>query len=111
MEIAEQRQGALVVLEPVGRLDSANAPAFEKKMMDVLDRGDHNILVDFGKLDYISSAGLRVLLMGAKRTQASQGKVTLCALQANIREVFEVSGFLSIFTAYDTRDAAVAAEA
>lgn len=110
MEITEQDQGALVILQPIGRLDSASAPIFEKKMKDVLDRGNNKILVDLGKLDYISSAGLRVLLMGAKGTQARQGKVTLCAMKPKIREVLEVSGFLSIFTAYETRDAAVAAE-
>lgn len=109
MDITEDKNGDIVVLGPVGRLDSAGAPAFEKAMMGVIERGETKIVVDFGKLDYISSAGLRVLLMGAKKTQAGGGKVTLCALKPNIREVFEVSGFLTIFTVHDTREAAVAA--
>lgn len=109
MEIAEQKDGNVVIIEPAGRLDSANAMAFEKTVLGVLDRGDSHIVVDFSKLDYISSAGLRVLLMGAKRAQAAKGKVALCALKPNIREVFEVAGFLSIFSVYGAR--AEAAEA
>lgn len=109
MEITQEKDGALLVLRPKGRLDSANAHPFEEKMTAALSGGETNILVDFSELNYISSAGLRVLLMGAKRTQAAKGKIVLCALNDNIREVFEVSGFLSIFKVYPTRAEAVAA--
>jgi len=109
MDITEEKDGSVVVLQPEGRLDSANALAFEKTMLGVLDRGDTSILVDFSKLNYISSAGLRVLLMGAKRAQAAKGKVALCNLAPNIREVFEVAGFLSIFNVHPGRAEAVAA--
>ena len=109
MDIAESKIDAVFVLEPTGRLDSANARTFEERVVAALDQGETALLIDFGKLDYISSAGLRVLLMGAKRLQQSGGTIALCALSASIHEVFEISGFLTIFAVHDDRAAALAA--
>jgi len=109
MNVEESKEGEVLVLKPEGRLDSASARGFEEQMMGVLDRGETALLIDMGDLSYISSAGLRVLLMGAKRIQQSQGRIALCTLSQNIREVFEISGFLSIFTVHEDQAAALAA--
>ena len=109
MDIGESKTDAVFVLEPKGRLDSANARSFEERVLGALDQGEKTLLIDFDKLDYISSAGLRVLLMGAKRLQQSGGKIALCALNPSIREVFEISGFLAIFAVHSDRAAALAA--
>ncbi len=109
MDIGESKAGAVFVLEPTGRLDSANARSFEERVLSALDQGEKTLLIDFDKLDYISSAGLRVLLMGAKRLQQSGGTIALCTLNPSIREVFEISGFLAIFAVHDDRAAALAA--
>lgn len=58
-------------------------------------------------MDYISSAGLRVLLMAAKKTAKLKGKVVLAALCANVKEVFDIAGFTSIFTITDTQEEAI----
>ena len=109
MDIGESKEGAVFVLEPKGRLDSANARSFEERVLAALEKGENALLIDFDKLDYISSAGLRVLLMGAKRLQQSGGAIALCALSSSIHEVFEISGFLTIFNVHGDRAAALAA--
>ena len=79
-------------------------PQFAK----VLDAGNDRLLIELSQLEYISSAGLRVLLVVAKRIQQKGGKVVLCALVPNVKEVFEISGFSSIFKIFDnTADATV----
>ena len=109
MDIGESKEDAVFVLEPKGRLDSANARSFEERVLAALEQGESSLLIDFASLDYISSAGLRVLLMGAKRLQQSGGTIALCALSPSIHEVFEISGFLTIFTVHNDRAAALAA--
>ena len=109
MDIGESKENAVFVLERKGRLDSANARSFEERVLGALEQGETALLIDFDKLDYISSAGLRVLLLGAKRLQQSGGTIALCALNTSIREVFEISGFFTIFTVHNDRAAALAA--
>ncbi len=93
---------------PAGRLDSNNSAAFEKEILTALDAGDHHILLDFADLAYISSAGLRVVLLTAKKTKASSGKLVLCNLNDSINEVFLVSGFNAILDIQANKDAALA---
>jgi anti-sigma B factor antagonist len=98
MEIEEAAFGRTIVVTPRGRLDSASAKAFEESLMRVAAAEKPAVVVDFTDLDYISSAGLRVLLMAAKRTKAAHGALVLCGLKPHVREVFDVSGFSTLFT-------------
>ena len=109
MNINEQEKGQAVVFSIDGRLDSNTSEAFEKELMGKIDEGKKHLVVDFTDLEYISSAGLRVLLMAAKRLKSESGGFALCGLKDHIREVFEISGFLPILTVVDDMDAAVAA--
>lgn len=111
MNISEQIRGGALILALKGRLDTNTSEPFEQRMMAVIDAGNHRLVVDLTELDYISSAGLRVLLMGAKRLKNEEGRLALCGLNDHIREVFEVSGFLKILTVVEDADAAVAAVA
>ncbi|MDD4617315.1 MAG: STAS domain-containing protein, partial [Alphaproteobacteria bacterium] len=92
MEIKEIRKESIMILEVVGRLDASTSPALEQKFLSLLEKGNNDLVVDFSQLQYISSAGLRILLLAAKRTSASGGRLALCALTDSIREVFEISG-------------------
>lgn len=107
IEVAEERDGGALVLLPVGRLDSANARSFESLVMERVDGGEQRLVVDFSRLDFISSSGMRVLLMAAKKLHASQGKLVLCAMPGHIQEVFQISGFDQIIPIRDTREAAL----
>lgn len=93
----------------VGRIDSANAASFEKDLLSLFDTPQARILVDLTGLDYISSAGLRVVLMAAKRAKQSQGRLVLCGMQPHVREVFEISGFIKILEIVADRAAGEAA--
>ena len=108
MKITQQAQDGIINLAIAGRLDAVSAIEADKEFAKVLDAGNDRLLIELSQLEYISSAGLRVLLVVAKRIQQKGGKVVLCALVPNDKEVFEISGFSSIFKIFDTvEDAAV----
>lgn len=108
MEIREQSQGNIIILEPVGRLDSLSCREFEARLLAALEQCG-SVVVDCAALDYISSAGLRALLVAAKRNRTSGGRLVLATLRDSIREVFDISGFTTIFAIHPTAAAAVAA--
>lgn len=96
------------VLAPAGRLDATTSPAFEREMLEELTRSPHGLVMDFSALGYVSSAGLRVVLLAAKKVKAQGGVFVLCGLAPTIAEVFRVSGFLSILAVEPDRAAALA---
>ncbi|MBR9971269.1 STAS domain-containing protein [Magnetospirillum sulfuroxidans] len=108
MEIREEQAEDVVVLVPVARVDSATAKAFEGRVLAAVNTGAAKIIIDFAELDYISSAGLRVVLVGAKMTRAPR-KFSLCGMKPHIREIFDVSGFARILTILPDRAAALSA--
>ncbi len=107
LQMTEEDDGGVLVFQLAGRLDSGTAKDLEDTLKQRLDSGTEAILMDMDGLDYISSAGLRVVLMAAKRLRASDGRFGLSALKGEIRQVFEISGLLRILTAFDTRPEAV----
>lgn len=111
MEIAESKEGGTIVLAPSGRLDSNSSKQMEDCLLGHISQGANSLVVDFVDLAFISSAGLRVLLMGAKRMKKSGGKLALCSLDPNILEVFKVSGFDRIFVISEDRAEALKAVA
>jgi anti-anti-sigma factor len=96
------------IMAPSDRLDSGNAAAFEQDVLAAIAGGATNVLMDFSGLSYISSAGLRVVLLTAKKTKAVGGKLALCSLNDSIREVFVVSGFDNILDIQPDRAAGLA---
>lgn len=94
-------------MRPKGRIDSATGPAFEKDVLGQIDKGKRRLLLDFADLAYISSAGLRIVLLAAKRMKSSGGRLALCSLNPQISEVFEISGFNRIIDIHPSRDAAL----
>lgn len=108
MDIAEKRTDSALLVGPKGRLDSQTSKAFEDYIMQTMNT-EKAIIISFAELNYISSAGLRVLLMAAKRAKASQLKLALSAISPAVRDVFEMSGFVKLFTIYADDDEALAA--
>ncbi|MCF8266679.1 MAG: STAS domain-containing protein [Ignavibacteriales bacterium] len=109
MNVSEERQDSHYILSLAGRLDASTSNAFEEKFLSLIDEGETNILLNFSQLDYISSSGLRVLLLGAKKIKTKSGKISLCNLKSHIMEVFEIAGFLPLFKIYDSLDEALKA--
>ena len=109
MDINESNSGNTVIIQPVGRIDTNTSTEFEEKLVEILDRSETNIVVDLSKIDYVSSAGLRVFLMAAKKLKSLSGNFILASMNDHIKEVFDISGFTPIFTI--TPDTASAVDA
>jgi len=107
MDISEDRKADAVILALSGKLDAMTAKTFEDKILGVINSGTQRLVVDLSQLEYVSSSGLRVLLLAAKRLQGTDGKIVLCALKDQIRQVFDLAGFSSILSIYGSRDEAI----
>ena len=96
MNIIKTIEGTTLNLALEGRLDTTTAPQLEAELKDSMD-GITELNMDFEKLEYLSSAGLRVIL-AAQKTMNKQGKMVIRHVNETIREVFEVTGFIDILT-------------
>jgi stage II sporulation protein AA (anti-sigma F factor antagonist) len=108
MNVSVEKVGEVAVVAVAGQINSANAAEIEARLLEQVEQGERRCVLDLGKLDYISSAGLRVVLVLAKRLKENQGRLALCNLQPHVREVFDISGFLAILNVTDNRDQALA---
>ena len=107
MNVTFESVGSAHVIDLFGRLDSANASAVEQQLLGKLAEGSGGVVIDFSRLDYISSAGLRIVLVVAKRMKQAGRRLVLTGFQPNIKDVFEISGFLNILDVAATRADAV----
>jgi anti-anti-sigma factor len=105
-----EKKGKVTILTPKDRLDTSTSPAFEKVLKEQFNDETSTIIIDFINIEYISSAGLRVLLLGAKTMKKKNGKLCLCSLNEQVHEVFDISGLLHIFNPYDNINDALAAQ-
>ena len=96
MNVIKESNGSALVLKLEGRLDTTTAPQLESELTGSLD-GVTDLTLDFEKLEYISSAGLRVLLSTQKQMN-NQGKMKLIHVCEDIMEVFDITGFADILT-------------
>lgn len=109
MEVHTEREDGALIARVVGRVDGHNAREFESALHATLGQNDRALILDMQSLSYISSAGLRVILMAAKRLQSRGGSFSVCSLSDSIDEVFEISGFNRIIPTHATRSEALAA--
>ena len=96
------------VIQLIGKLDSDTAVKVDAVFTETM-ASQTNLLLDLAKLKYISSAGLRILLLAAKRVQQKAGRIVLFSLQPNVKEIFDISGFSSRVMICDTLASAVSA--
>jgi anti-anti-sigma factor len=112
MDLAQKRIADTTVLSPSGRIDHATADAFKTALAPHVARcaaGQDRLVLDFRAVEYISSAGLRVLMLAAKQAKAQGGAFALAALQPIVREIFEISRFTLVMKVFGTVDEALAA--
>ncbi len=93
VELKEELEGEILFLRIKGRLDAISSPAAEKKILDLITNGQHHILLDFSEVDYLSSAGMRLLLRTSKKLKSVSGKLIVCAVSPNVMDVLRMSGF------------------
>src|SRR5512146_1171989 len=104
MDIKEESRGGATVVEVSGRIDSATAPALQERLSAIMSAAKVNVLLDLGRLDYISSAGFRVLLLAGKRSDENGTRFVLCSVSGKVRQLFDLGGFLDLFTIAATRE-------
>lgn len=96
MQLTNRRIGSAVILAASGRIDHASADGFKGALQPYLAQcksGGDVVVLDFSGVEYISSVGLRVLMLAAKQAKGQQGAVAVAALQPVVREIFEISKF------------------
>lgn len=108
MNIETTRENDVCILSVSGAIDSSKSAVFEQRINELLQTGCERLLLDFQNLEYTSSAGLRVVLATAKKLKGP-GRFALCALNENVFQVFELSGFSAILKLFPTRMEAIGA--
>ena len=111
MEIQTERENGALIAKAEGRIDGVNARDFEEALKAEINANEdqNTIIMDLEGLSYISSAGLRVILLIAKTLRKRNADFMLCSLSPPIREVFEISGFDKIIPVHESREQALAA--
>ena len=104
----DQIEGVLVI-SVTGRIDGLNAQKFHEDLDKEIGGSGNPVVLDLEKLTYISSAGLRSILLIAKTLQDKNARFMLCSLSVPIREIFEIAGFDKIIDVIESRSDAIAA--
>lgn len=109
MEINTERDGATLIAKAGGRVDGTNASEFQDALKDAISVDDKAVVLNFEELSYISSAGLRVILLTAKDMRTANVKFAVCSLSQSVRDVFTISGFDQIIDVHDDQQTALSA--
>jgi anti-anti-sigma factor len=109
MDITELTSNEVVILSLSGRLDAVTADPVKQRLLAKVGATGPRLVLDFASLTYVSSAGLRVLLEVARRVDAAQGRLALCAMVRHVHQVFELAGFSALIPIYATREEALTA--
>lgn len=112
MEVREDTFGNVLVLAPAGRIDHQSADPFRDRLMPLVAgvKGEERKLVlDFSRVEYMSSVGLRVLMMASKLAKTQQGTIVVAGLHSVMKDIFEISRFNHVFKVYQDVHAAIAA--
>jgi anti-anti-sigma factor len=107
LEISERYEGGVVVLGPVGRINNDTSPEFQNRLLGCVAGGA--VLVDLSRVEYISSAGLRALMMASKQSKAVNGRLAVAELNPVVKEIFTISRFSYVVAVYETAAEALAA--
>ncbi len=105
----EQLSGDGYVISLTGEVDLYTAPEFKQQLLEVIDHGGKDVVVDFSGTTFIDSTTLGVLVGGVKRLRSNEGQLSLVCADRNITKIFEITGLDKVFTIYPNRDEAVAA--
>jgi len=109
VQVNSERDGSALVVAVDGRIDGSNSQDFQDRFEEAITDDDRAVVLDMGKLTYISSSGLRATLLLARRLQRQQAKFAICSLSPSIKEVFEISGFDRIIKVHASREEATQA--
>lgn len=100
MDVVVEEKGEVIILRVKGRLDAASSPQLEKKINSIIDGGHFKMVLNFSDVEYLSSAGMRLLLAISKKLQNLEGKVVACSLHDEVMDVIKMAGFNQVIEFY-----------
>ena len=107
MDIQVRKEKNATIVAVTGKMDAVTAPDYEQQLRRLMDEGEKTFVNDFSGLVYISSAGLRSILATAKALKAVEGRLLFSGITGPVKDVFEISGFGSLFQLHDSPDTAL----
>jgi anti-anti-sigma factor len=107
MEITETARDGVLVIQLKGRFDANTSEPVKERLLATVSAQPVRLVVDFTGVEYISSIGLRVLMIVAKRVATTRGKLALCGMAGLVRQVFDLAGFASIVPLFADREGAI----
>ena len=108
MEIDVIEYKRVVVVDVSGRIDGATSGEFETKLQDQLEKGRNNLVIDMSTVEFISSAGLRVLVTTRKAVKSAGGDIVLAVPSQQVIDTMDIAGLDVLFRQFDDRESAVA---
>lgn len=108
MQFTEEDIGDISAIRVSGRIDAITAPQLEKRIHGLVDNGKRKILLDFFDVDYLSSAGMRLLLSTTKKLKSLGGKLVVCSVDEDVLEIIKMAGFHTILNIVSTEEKAKA---
>lgn len=108
MDARVEERGEVIVVHIGGRLDAASSPQLEKQINSIIDAGQFKLVLDCTELDYLSSAGMRLMLSVFKRLKSLEGKVVVCNLKDEVMEVIKMAGFNHVLEFYSSVEESIA---
>jgi anti-anti-sigma factor len=104
IQIGLEEKGDVLIVRFAGRLDAVTSPPAERAMGEIIDGGKTQVLIDFAQVNYISSAGMRMLLAVTKKIASKEGKVIVCGIVDSVLDVLKMAGFNHILNIADTEE-------
>ncbi|MEZ5315534.1 MAG: STAS domain-containing protein [Chlamydiales bacterium] len=104
MEMHVEEKGDVIVVRVNGRLDAASSPQLEKKLNSIIDSGHFKIILNFSGVEYLSSAGMRLMLSISKKLKHLEGKFMACSINQEVMEVIKMAGFHQILSLYPNEE-------
>ncbi len=104
MEATVEEKGDVVVIRVKGRLDAASSPQLEKKITSIIEAGHFKLMLNMAEVDYLSSAGMRLMLSVSKKLKHLEGKVVACSLNDDVVEVIKMAGFQQVLEIYPSEE-------
>lgn len=101
-------ENGICIIQPIGRLDPDGGPALESFCLDRIQAGDRRLLLDMAEVPFVSSAGLRSILIIVKKLEETHGKLALCQMQPMVEKIFTHSGFSTFLQIKPDRESAIA---
>jgi anti-anti-sigma factor len=107
--VHEETSARAVIVSVSGNIDSYNAETFTKRLKTAIGYDTGRVVVDLGEVTYMTSAGFRSLLVGAKEAKVNGCEFTICNVTGKVYELFDISGLFELFSVHPDRDTALAA--